>query len=216
MIMTLKHGFPKFIFLVEFAGNSQEEVDIQAKNLAEDLKSFSKIGIHLTKDAFEAKKYWTIRHEAFNMIRYHLKKVKSKPFIDDVIVRPEKLPEFFPALYKILEEYKKHITFAIGGHAGDGNLHIYTLLDPKDKELKNIIFKVSEKVYDLVISLGGSITAEHNDGLIRTPFLLKMYGEKVVKIFKEIKRIFDPKNIFNPGKKVPLEEKNSIKEFINI
>ena len=75
-------------------------------------------------------------------------------------------------------------------------MHIYTLLDPKDKELKNIIFKVSEKVYDLVISLGGSITAEHNDGLIRTPFLLKMYGEKVVKIFKEIKRIFDPKNIF--------------------
>ena len=54
MIMTLKHGFLN-LFLVEFAGNSQEEIDIQAKNLAEDLKSFSKIGIHLTKDAFEAK-----------------------------------------------------------------------------------------------------------------------------------------------------------------
>jgi FAD/FMN-containing dehydrogenase len=206
MMMTIRHGFPKLILLVEFAGEDQKEVDAQALKAFQDLKNIKKIGVHLTRDEFEAKKYWTIRHEAFNLIRYHLKKVKSKPFIDDVIVRPEKLPEFFPKLYAILGAYKKDMTFAIGGHAGDGNLHIYTLLDPKDKKIRNIIEEVSEKVYTLVAELEGSNTAEHNDGLVRSAFLPKMYQENIIILFKNTKEIFDTKYVLNPGKKVPLKD----------
>lgn len=202
MLMTLKNGFPKLILLIEFAGDDEKEVSDKARDLYQELKNNKKIGVHLTRDEFEAKKYWTIRHEAFNLIRYHLKKVKSKPFIDDVVVRPDKLPEFFPAIYSILNEYKKDMTFAIGGHVGDGNLHIYTLLDPKNKKLVSIIKEVSEKVYDLVAKLGGSNTAEHNDGMIRTIFLPKMFNPKVISLFTETKEIFDDKYIFNPGKKV--------------
>lgn len=201
-IMTIRHGFPKLILLVEFTGDSKEEVNIAMKGALKDLKNVKKIGIHVVKNSFEAKKYWTIRHEAFNLIRYHLKKMKSEPFVDDVIVRPEMLPQFFPALYEILGEYKDKMTFAVGGHAGDGNMHIYTLLSPKDPELKDIVMRVSQKVYALVIKLGGSITAEHNDGIIRSPFLIQMFGEKIYKLFEETKNIFDSKNIFNPGKKV--------------
>lgn len=201
-IMTIRHGFPKLILLVEFTGDSKEEVNIAMKGALKDLKNVKKIGIHVVKNSFEAKKYWTIRHEAFNLIRYHLKKMKSEPFVDDVIVRPEMLPQFFPALYEILGEYKDKMTFAVGGHAGDGNMHIYTLLSPKDPELKDIVMRVSQKVYALVIKLSGSITAEHNDGIIRSPFLIQMFGEKIYKLFEETKNIFDSKNIFNPGKKV--------------
>lgn len=203
-IMTLRHGFPKLILLIEFTGETAEDAEHKAKEAYNELKKEKKIGIHLTRDEFEAKKYWTIRHEAFNLIRYHLKKVKSKPFIDDVVVRPEKLPEFFPQLYKILGEYKTEMTFAVGGHAGDGNLHIYTLLNPKDSKIKNIIEEVSEKVYTMVARLEGSNTAEHNDGLVRTAFLPKMYNEHVIDLFKQTKEIFDPKYVLNPGKKVPL------------
>ena len=209
-MMTLYHGFPKLILLVEFTGDSQIEADSYAEKAMNDLKVIKKIGIHLTKNEFEAKKYWTIRREAFNLIRYHLKKVKSKPFVDDVIVQPEKLPEFFPALYAILDQYKKRMTFAVGGHVGDGNMHIYTLVDPKDPHLDQMIMEVSDKVYDLVIRLGGSITAEHNDGIIRTPYLEKMYGDKIYDLFKQVKKIFDPKNILNPGKKV-----NGTKDYIS-
>jgi len=205
-VMTLRHGFPRLILLVEFAGENQEDVDKQAENARVDLKNIKNIGVHLTRDEFEAKKYWTIRHEAFNLIRYHLKKVKSKPFIDDVIVRPEKLPEFFPKLYAILNQYKKDMTFAIGGHAGDGNLHIYTLLNPKDAKIRNIIEEVSEKVYTIVAELGGSNTAEHNDGLVRSAFLSKMYNADIISLFKNTKEIFDPKYLLNPGKKVPLKD----------
>ena len=214
-MMTLRHGFPKLVLLIEFTADTQEEADRQANDASKELKIVPKIGVHLAKNAFEAKKYWTIRHEAFNLIRYHLKKMKSEPFVDDVIVRPEKLPEFFPALYSILGQYKKNMTFAIGGHAGDGNMHIYTLLDPKDPELKDIVLKASQEVYDLVIRLKGSITAEHNDGLIRTPYLSQMYGEKIYELFTEVKNTFDPKNIFNPGKKVALTNSQmGTKEYV--
>jgi len=204
-MMLLKHGMPKLVLLIEFTGETQEEADQKAVELNKELKKVKKIGVHLTRDEFEAKKYWTIRHEAFNLIRYHLKKVKSKPFIDDVIVRPEKLPEFFPALYKILDAYKADMTFAVGGHAGDGNLHIYTLLNPRDAKIKNIIKEVSEKVYTMVARLEGSNTAEHNDGLVRTAFLPNMYKEDIIELFKQTKEIFDPLYILNPGKKVPLD-----------
>jgi FAD/FMN-containing dehydrogenase len=213
-MMTLKHGFPKLILLVEFTGDTLKEAEKTANDAMKELKSIKKIGLHMVKDDFEAKKYWTIRHEAFNLIRYHLKKMKSEPFVDDVIVRPERLPEFFPALYKILNQYGKEMTFAVGGHSGDGNMHIYTLLSPKDPKLGHIVMKVSEQVYDLVIRLGGSITAEHNDGITRTPFLEKMYGTKITGIFAEIKNIFDPKNIFNPGKKVPVAGGIGTKEYM--
>lgn len=217
--MTLKHGFPKIILLTEFTGDTAGEAKREALNAMKELDILKdNIGVHLTKSSFEAQKYWTIRREAFNLIRYHLKKMKSEPFIDDVVVRPEKLPIFYPKLYEILKEYKGRMTFAVGGHSGDGNMHIYTLLNPKDPNLDDIIMKVSERVYELVNELEGSITAEHNDGIIRTPYLSKMYNEKIIEIFRKIKEIFDHKNIFNPGKKVPVSggigEKSYIKSHI--
>ena len=92
--------------------------------------------------------------------------------------------------------------YTIAGHPGDGNFHIIPLMDLSDEKSRQIIPELSEKVYDLVLKHGGSITAEHNDGLIRTPYLEKMYGKEVCGLFEEVKRIFDPQNIFNPGKKV--------------
>jgi len=113
---------------------------------------------------------------------------------------PEFLPEFLPELNNILSKY--NLTYTLAGHAGDGNFHIIPLMDFTRPDTAKIIIELGEKVYDLVIKYHGSITAEHNDGLIRTPYLRKMYGDKMIGIFEEIKKIFDPKNIFNPGKKI--------------
>ena len=81
-------------------------------------------------------------------------------------------------------------------------------------EAGKIIMELSESVYDLVMRYHGSITAEHNDGLIRTPFLTKMYDQEIISIFREIKKIFDPQNIFNPGKKVAVESGGGTKNYI--
>jgi FAD/FMN-containing dehydrogenase len=69
-------------------------------------------------------------------------------------------------------------------------------------ETKKIIIDLSKEVYDLVLEYRGSTTAEHNDGIVRSPFLKQMYGEKIYSFFEETKKIFDAKNILNPGKKI--------------
>lgn len=210
--MMLSSGFPKMIILVEFAGANENEVAVGCIKLKEQIKNF-KLKVHITKSEAEANKYWDIRRESFSLLRKHVKGKRTAPFIDDIIVRPEFLPKFIPELNKILSKY--NLTYTIAGHAGDGNFHIIPLMDFSKPNVGKIITELSDQVYDLVLRYRGSITAEHNDGIIRTPYLQKMYGDKIIGIFTEIKRIFDSKNIFNPGKKVASTDGAGTKEYIS-
>ena len=210
--MMLRGGFPKLVLLVEFAGEDGEELNCKCEKLIERIKNFQ-VEVYITKDRNETSKYWDIRRESFNLLRKHIKGKRTAPFIDDIIVRPEFLPKFLPELNRILGEYK--LIYTIAGHAGDGNFHIIPLMDFSRPGVPRVINELSEKVYDLVLRYHGSITAEHNDGLVRTPYLKKMFGERIVFVFAEVKRIFDPKNIFNPGKKVPVENGPGTKDYIS-
>ena len=133
--------------------------------------------------------------------------LRTAPFIDDFSVRAEELSKFLPRLYAILKKYK--LLYTVAGHVGDGNFHIIPLMDFKDPKAKDTIEKLSREVYDLIFEFKGSITAEHNDGLIRSPYLKEEFGEKIYALFEKTKNIFDPDNIFNPGKKIAL--KNGLK-----
>ncbi len=211
-LMMLRGGLPKLIILAEFAGESEEEVHAKCVALVEKIKHFN-LKVHITKSESEADKYWDIRRESFALLRKHVKGMRTAPFIDDIIVRPEFLPKFLPELNAILDTHKNDMTFTLAGHAGDGNFHIIPLMDFKKPNTSKIILELGEKVYDLVARYHGSITAEHNDGIIRTPYLPKMYEPHIIQIFSQIKKIFDPKNIFNPGKKVPIGNMGT-KEYI--
>jgi FAD/FMN-containing dehydrogenase len=107
------------------------------------------------------------------------------------------------------------LTYNIHGHAANGNFHLIPLIDADARLAEKMILEVSEEVYSLVIKLGGSITAEHNDGIIRTPFLEDMFGHEMAGLFAQIKKIFDPQNIFNPGKKVGLTKADIGKYLIS-
>ncbi|MEI6660329.1 MAG: FAD-binding oxidoreductase [bacterium] len=205
MMMTT-FGMPKLVILVEFTGQNEKEIDDKSKDLIKDLKKFP-YKLRKTSSQSESEKYWDIRRESFALLRKHIKDKHTAPFIDDIIVRPQVLPEFLPKLNMILNQYP--ITYTVAGHAGNGNFHIIPLMDFSDPETAKIILSLSDKVYDLVLSYGGSTTAEHNDGLIRSPFLRQMFGDKIYGLFEQTKSIFDPQNILNPGKKV-----NSSKEYI--
>jgi FAD/FMN-containing dehydrogenase len=110
------------------------------------------------------------------------------------------LPEFLPRIQKILDREK--FIYTIAGHAGNGNFHIIPLLDFKKKNISDIVTRLSDEVYDLVAEYQGSITGEHNDGIVRTPYLHKQFSLKTIELFKKTKEIFDPGYILNPGKKV--------------
>jgi len=193
------HGVPIFMVLVEITGDKESEVQKRADQLGKEL-SDKKITNLVMQSEEEGEKFWVMRRESFNLLRHKVKDKMATPFIDDFSVHPKDLSSFVPKLYKLLKEYKIQPTLA--GHVGDGNFHIIPLMDLKKKSERDKIPIVLDKFTKLVKQYHGTITAEHNDGIIRTPFIERQYGEKIVKLFDEVKNIFDKDNIFNPGKKV--------------
>ncbi len=174
--MVLRGGIPKLILLAEFTGDTVQEVDEKAYAAQRAVRPLG-VDMRVTRTEAEAQKYWTIRRESFNLLRHHIKGKRTAPFIDDMVVRPEHLSKFLPRLEKMLEPY--HLLYSVAGHVGDGNFHIIPLIDSNSSTIQKIIPELSRKVYDLILEFHGSITGEHNDGLIRSPFLAQMYGDKM-------------------------------------
>tara|TARA_Y100000310_G_scaffold336884_1_gene422562 strand:+ start:6061 stop:7701 length:1641 start_codon:yes stop_codon:yes gene_type:complete len=197
--LALTFGIPKLTLLVEFEEDSQEAVDKKMQILSSKLKNLN-VKSKMIANPQTIKKYWLVRRESFNLLRHKVKNKQTAPFIDDFVIHPDKLRVFFPKLIKILE--KHDLLYTIIGHVGDGNFHIIPLMNLADENERKKIPIVSKEVYSLVLKMKGSITGEHNDGLIRSPYLKQMYGTKMCKLFKEVKDIFDSDNLFNPGKKV--------------
>lgn len=192
-------GLPKLIVLVQISQESEEEANKKVKEVTDTLKDLS-VTYRVAKDKDDAEKYWTMRRKSFALLREKVKDKKTAPFVDDICVDPMVLPKFLPKMIKILEDNK--IKVNIAGHAGSGNLHIIPLMELDKKSERDKIAKVAKEIYDLVIEYDGTITAEHNDGIMRTPFVESMFGTEVYNLFKQVKEIFDPNNMFNPGKKV--------------
>lgn len=194
----LLRGIPKMVLMVEFTGQTQQEVEDKIDKLRIDFKHYN---MTMERDETEAKsqKFWLMRRHAFNLLRKKVKDKHTAPFIDDLVVRPEYLPEFLPKLRRIITKYKLDST--IQGHIGDGNFHIIPLMKIEEKGERNKLEPAMEEVNKLVLQYGGSLSGEHNDGLIRGPWLEKQYGKKIVSLFRQTKEIFDPENMFNPHKK---------------
>jgi len=210
IFLTLKIGVPKLIVLAEFTSNDEKEIQEKIEQTKAIVKKY-KFLVRVPKNEQETEKYWRLRRDTYKLLREKIKNLTASPFIDDFIIPPEKLPEFLPELYKILDNYK--LIYTISGHLGDGNLHIIPLVNLKDEKQRENILKITESVYDLVLKFGGLLTAEHNDGLIRGPYLEKEFGKEIYTIFQEIKNIFDPENIFNPYKKITALKEN-IEKFM--
>jgi FAD/FMN-containing dehydrogenase len=199
--MTLTGGVPKLILIAEFTGETEVEIYQKMLIAQKEIQAKFRLKTHITKNAAEAEKYWTVRRESFSLLRQHTHGLSTAPFVDDIIVHPSQLPEFLPQLNAIFAKYPSLI-YTIAGHAGDANFHIIPLMDLSREDQRAIIPKLADEVYDLVLKYKGSITAEHNDGIIRSPYLEKQFGVEVTELFRQTKEIFDPQNIFNPGKKV--------------
>lgn len=204
--MIVRGGVPKLILLIEFQGNDVAVLEAKCKGVMEMLKPFN-LKTRTIVDPNEVEKYWSVRRDSFALLRKHSGAKHTAPFIDDIIVPPEHLPTFLPQVNKLIGAYPE-LTYTIAGHAGNGNFHIIPLMNFSNPKIVDIIPELSDKVYDLVLSYRGSIDAEHNDGIVRTPYLIKQFGPEVVHLFGEVKKAFDPIVVFNPGKKVATQGEN--------
>lgn len=192
-------GLPKLIVLVQLAEDSEEVIEEKTKKVLDTLKD-NKVWVRVTENKKDAEKYWVMRRESFRLLREQATGKTAASLVEDFCVKPERIPEFLPKVIDLLEE--NGIKANITGHAGSGNLHIIPLIDMKEEGIVEKLTGVANTFYDMVAEYEGSITAEHNDGILRTPYLNKMYSDEMLDLFKQVKEICDPKNIFNPGKKV--------------
>ena len=201
--LQLLRGIPKLILMVEYNGDSEEAVRQKIKSLHSQLRRHkARYEINgFEEDATEGKseKFWVMRRQSFNLLRSKVKDKHTAPFIDDLVVNPEYLTEFLPRLRKIIKKY--NLLATVAGHMGDGNFHIIPLMKLEEKTEREKLYPAMKEVNDLVLSYHGSLSGEHNDGMIRGPWLKDMYGAEILGLFKDAKHILDPKNIFNPHKK---------------
>jgi len=192
-------GLPKLVVLVEIA----EEEELMVKEKVSKIKNeLNKIGvIHrvIEKDS-EEEKFWVVRRESFALLRKHVNGKRTVPLVEDFCIPADSMPAFLPRAKKILLEHG--IDVNIAGHAGDGNFHIIPLMNLKDEKERAKLLPVAEAFYTLISEFNGANSGEHNDGIVRTPYLGKMYSPEIMELFKKTKQIFDPKGIFNPNKKI--------------
>lgn len=144
----------------------------------------------------EIEKWWKYRDLALS---YSLKSIKNEDrnphIIEDAAVPLKTLGKLFLIIDKINKKFQtKTIMY---GHAGNGNIHVRII---SSRQKIKTLEEISEIYFDKVIEIGGTITGEHGDGIARSEFIKKQYGYKNYQVFKELKKIFDPKKILNPGK----------------
>lgn len=201
--LQLLRGIPKLILMVEFNGETEEEVRRKVKELHKKLQKYrARYEINgFEEDPTEGKseKFWLMRRQSFNLLRSKVKDKHTAPFIDDLVVNPPYLAEFLPKIRKIIKKYKLLATIA--GHMGDGNFHIIPLMKLEDPKDRAKLLPAMKEVDTLVLKYHGSLSGEHNDGLVRGPWLGEMYGKKMLSVFREAKHIMDPDELFNPHKK---------------
>lgn len=200
-------GIPKLVVMVEFNGATEKEVRDKVHKLHSELSShkarYEINGFEEDPTEGSSEKFWIMRRQSFQLLRSKVKDKHTAPFIDDFVVKPEHLPEFLPKIRKIIKKYKLLATVA--GHLGDGNFHIIPLMKLEDPKDRMKLLPAMQEVNNLVLKYDGSLSGEHNDGLVRGPWLEQMYGKEMLEIFKKTKKILDPDNIFNPHKKADAE-----------
>ncbi len=201
--LQLLHGIPKMVLMVEFTGHSEDEVRSKVHALHSELahhKARYEInGFEEDPTEGKSEKFWIMRRHSFNLLRSKVKDKHTAPFIDDFIVPPAELPKFLPKLRKLIKKYKLFAT--IQGHVGDGNFHVIPLMNIEKESERRKLQPCMKEVNELVLKHGGSLSGEHNDGMVRGPWLERMYGKEVLGYMSKAKSILDPDNIFNPHKK---------------
>lgn len=197
--LALVRGIPKLVLMIEFTGQNVDEVEQKIIAMERDLIPYKMLYMERNETEERANKFWLMRRESFNLLRQKVKDKHTAPFIDDLVIPPAKLPEAWPQLRRIIKKYRLMATIA--GHMGDGNFHIIPLMNIELAKERAKFKPAMTEVNELVLKSGGSLSGEHNDGMVRGPWLERMYGQEVFGYMKDIKTIFDPQNIFNPRKK---------------
>ncbi|MGZ8525628.1 MAG: FAD-binding and (Fe-S)-binding domain-containing protein [Chitinophagaceae bacterium] len=204
-------GDPGAILVIEFARTNREDIIAIAHQVEAGMRAAG-LGYHFPLLFGEdTKKIWTLRKAGLGLLSNLPGDNKAVPVIEDTAVDVNDLPDFISDFNKILE---KHNLFSVHyAHAGSGELHLRPIINLKTKEGNQLFRTIAEEIATLVKKYNGSLSGEHGDGRLRGEFIRQMVGEKNYLLLKEVKRTWDPDNIFNPNKIVDTPSMNTMLRY---
>ncbi len=200
-------GDPGAILVVEFARDTKEEIESITAAMEKEMTAAG-FGYHFPVIyAPDFKKVWDLRKAGLGVLANVPGDAKAVSFIEDTAVDVNDLPEYIAEFAEMLSAY--NLTCVYHAHAATGELHLRPILNLKDERDVRWFKEIGEKTAILVKKYNGSLSGEHGDGRLRGQFIKMMIGEKNFKLVEEIKEIWDPNYIFNPGKIVKTPEMNT-------
>jgi len=191
-------GEPGAILIIEFARNSAEEIHESCNNLIQSLKNAG-FGYHFPVIyGNDTKKVWALRKAGLGVLSNMEGDAKPVSVIEDTAVNVELLPDYMDDFQKILNKYQLECVYH--AHIGSGELHLRPVLNLKDSKDVEMFRTIGLEIAHLVKKYKGSLSGEHGDGRVRGEFIPIIIGEKNYALLKELKAVWDPNFIFNPGK----------------
>ena len=194
-------GNPETLLIVEFAGDSLAPLMTKLEDLETLMRDLG-YGANVVRvvDAAKRNDVWAVRKAGLGLFGSMKGDAKPLAFVEDTAVAPEHLPAYTAAFRDILDRHQVRAAFY--GHASVGCLHIRPILDLRRADDLRKYRTIAEEVTDLALRFGGTHSGEHGEGLARSEFNPKVFGETLYAAFREVKAAFDPDRRMNPGKKV--------------
>src|SRR3989344_1111409 len=191
---------PEFVLLITLDEKAIAKKGAKIEDIVNILQVKGGRGTRVITNPYEREMFWQVRDASYLLSKLLDPKKRPAAFLEDMTVPPEHLAKFFTDIKYLLKKY--NVTAAVHGHGGNAHFHFYPLLDFTSRSTPALIIKMAEEFFATAIKYHGNICGEHNDGIIRTPYLSKMYSNQVLELFRTVEHTFDPDDIFNPGKKV--------------
>src|SRR5579875_136357 len=197
--MTFVEGDPEALIVVEYAGESPEELRGRLEDLETRLRRWGFRGplVRLVDPSRQAD-LWAVRKAGVGLLLGMKTARKPIAFVEDTAVSPERVAEYVRRFREIVERHGTRASFY--GHASVGLLHARPILDLKTARDVEEMRQIAEEISDLVLEFGGALSGEHGDGLADTQITEKMFGPTLYRAFREVKAAFDPEGLMNPGK----------------
>ncbi|MBR4290066.1 MAG: FAD-binding oxidoreductase [Oscillospiraceae bacterium] len=181
--------------LLTFDGNSQAQVEQDMSTVADLCLSIGALDAYIVDTEERKKSVWSARGAFLEAIKASTTEMDEC----DVVVPGNQVDTFIKYTHELAAEFGVRIPSF--GHAGDGNLHVYICRDAlNDEDWKNTLSAIFDKMYEKSVELGGLVSGEHGIGYAKKEFLRRQYGQTPIALMQGIKRVFDEKNILNPGK----------------
>ncbi|MFA3781817.1 FAD-binding and (Fe-S)-binding domain-containing protein [Melioribacteraceae bacterium 4301-Me] len=200
-------GDPAALLVVEFARDTKDEIMEIASQLESEMRKAG-YGFHFpVLFGDDVNKVWSLRNAGLGLLSNIPGDKRPEPFIEDTCVRPVDLPNYMKEFHAILK--KNNLDCVYYAHIGSGELHLRPMLNLKDSFDVKLFYSITNEIAHLVKKYKGSLSGEHGDGRLRGEFIPIIIGQHNYELCKEIKKVWDPKNIFNPGKIVDTPKMNT-------